>query len=349
MSLQDKLERVLRDLHILIARGETIPGRENKVIIDKKQAAVLLNHLNETVFEMMEEYQVTADSREQALREKKKEAGKMIRDAEVQAEDIYAASVIYTDEAIERLMEIYDKAGESVKKVMEDMAREIKEEKLEIGRNQIELKSELEELKDTAKYVRIIEAKNRERAHAKSERELKRKGYYLGTRRESELSELEKELLKEQKEKEKEEKEKAKQNSNSAEDSKEKTPANTENTSQSIDTDDEPIVYEKPTIHINEEYFIKAGIPFEKEEKEEKNEEKKDTEAETKKGPDEIKKIIDEGKINAEDGEIHIDPETEKKLMEDLDAEYFDWQNKDGEQKPEKKGLRAFLDRWEKP
>ncbi|MCR5467954.1 MAG: hypothetical protein K6F37_03250 [Lachnospiraceae bacterium] len=340
MSLQDKLERVLRDLHILIARGETIPGRENKVIIDKKQAAILLKHLNETVFEMMEEYQVTADAKAQALREQKREAGKIIKEAEVQSEDIYAASVIYTDEAIERLMEIFDKAGESVKKVMEDMDRQIKEEKAEIGRNQIELKSGLEELRDTAKYVRIIEAKNRERAHEKSEKELKRKGYYLGTHRESELSELEKELLREQKEKEEQAKKEAEQDSKTDSDAKATDSGDTSEKTVNSAADDEPIVYEKPTIHINEEYFKKAGIPYEKEPEEKKEEDKRD----------EMSNLIEGSKINPEDDEMQIDPDLEKKIMENLDAEYFDWQEGETENKgKQKKGLRAFLDKWEKP
>lgn len=338
MSLQDKFERVLRDLHILIARGETIPGRENKVIIDKKQAATLLKHLNETVFEMMEEYQVTVDSREQALREQKREAGKIIKEAEVQSEDIYAASVIYTDEALERLMEIYDKAQESVQSVMEEMDKRIKDEKQEISRNQIELKSGLEDLKDTAKYVRIIEAKNRERSRKKTEKELKRKGYYLGSSRESELSVIERELLEQQREEE------SKKEDEKTEGSQNEGVNTQENTTAPIvtDNDDEQITYEKPTIHINEEYFKKAGIPYEKEEKpKEESEENK---------PDEISKIIESGKAESNDGELKIDPDMEKKLMENLDAEYFDWQNEDGEkEKTKKKGLKAFLDRWEKP
>jgi len=292
MNLQDKLERVLRDLHILIARGEEIPGRENKVIIDKKQAAVLLNHLNETVFEMMEAYQVTTDAKEQALRENKKAGAKIIREAEIQSEDIYAASVIYTDEALERLLEIFETASQSTKKVMEEMQETIAQEKSQIARNQVELRSGLEELKDTAKYIRIIENKNKERKREKSERELKRKGYYLGSHREAELSEIERELLKERKEEEKRERDKEKDTDDTI----------VETASAVVDSndDDDKITYEKPVVHINEDYFIKAGIPFEKED-EKKPEESKETEGTP----------------------VEMDPDMERKLMEQLDNEYF--------------------------
>jgi len=328
MNLQDKLERVLRDLHILIARGEEIPGRENKVIIDKKQAALLLNHLNETVYEMMEAYQVTTDAKEQALRENKKQGAKLIREAESQSEDIYAASVIYTDEALERLLEIFETASQSTKKIMEEMQETISEEKSQIARNQVELRSGLEELKDTAKYIRIIEAKNKERKREKSERELKRKGYYLGSHREAELSELEKELLKERKEEEKREREDA-----IADKENNKADGEENMTAASTSDDDDKVVYEKAVVHINEDYFRKAGIPFESEEdKKESKREEADVEA------------------NAEGVPIELDPEMERKLMEQLDNEYF---SELEEEKTEGKGVKgkllSILERWEKP
>ena len=46
MSTQDKLERVLRDIHVLISRSELYDNTGEKIIVEKKKMFEYLNHLN---------------------------------------------------------------------------------------------------------------------------------------------------------------------------------------------------------------------------------------------------------------------------------------------------------------
>ncbi len=100
MSTQDKLERVLRDIHVLISRSELYDNTGEKIIVEKKKMFEHLNHLNACIYEMMDEYEVTQQSRDKAEREARKKGDAMIFKASRNAEDVYAAAVLYTDDAL---------------------------------------------------------------------------------------------------------------------------------------------------------------------------------------------------------------------------------------------------------
>ena len=79
MSTQDKLERVLRDIHVLISRSELYDNTGEKIIVEKKKMFEYLNHLNDCIYEMMDEYEVTQQSRDKAEREARKKGDAMLK------------------------------------------------------------------------------------------------------------------------------------------------------------------------------------------------------------------------------------------------------------------------------
>ena len=100
MSTQDKLERVLRDIHVLISRSEPYDKTGSKIIVEKQKMFEQLSLFNNCIYEMMDDYEITQQSRDKADREAKKRGDKIIWNASRNAEDVYAASVLYTDEAL---------------------------------------------------------------------------------------------------------------------------------------------------------------------------------------------------------------------------------------------------------
>ena len=173
MSSQDKLERVLRDIHVLISKSEAYDNE--KIIIRKNDIFDLIDRLNESVYEIMDEYELTQQSRDKAIRENKKEGDKIIWDASRQAEDIYAASVMYTDEALNHLNEIVEQTGSSITKLYKDLKANMKKQHDTIKENQLELKSQLQLLVDSEKYLKLIEERNKEIEKDKKEEEEKDK------------------------------------------------------------------------------------------------------------------------------------------------------------------------------
>ena len=106
MSAQDRTEQVLRDMHILLSQSEVYDKEKNRVIIDKKEMLNLLQRLNVNIYELMDEHEMTEQSRAAAQRELRRKNDEIVLDAKRMAEDVYAGSVLYTDEALRRVQDI---------------------------------------------------------------------------------------------------------------------------------------------------------------------------------------------------------------------------------------------------
>lgn len=162
MSAQDNTEKILRSLHVLLSKSEVYAKEPSKVIVDKQQMLDLLAQLNKSMYDIMDEYELTQQSRDRATREFQKKGDEIVWNASRKAEDVYAASVMYTDEALNRVQEIMKEADESVAEIYRKMNFELKEQEKLIKSNQLELKSTLQDLVDTEKYLKLIEDRNRE-------------------------------------------------------------------------------------------------------------------------------------------------------------------------------------------
>lgn len=162
MSAQDNTEKILRSLHVLLSKSEPYAKEPSKVIVDKQEMLDLLSQLNKSVYDIMDEYELTKRSRDRAEREFQKKGDEIVWNASRKAEDVYAASVMYTDEALNRVQEIMKQADEAVSEIYTKMNAQMKEQEKKIKSNQLELKSTLQDLVDTEKYLKLIEERNRE-------------------------------------------------------------------------------------------------------------------------------------------------------------------------------------------
>ena len=162
MGAQDNTEKILRSLHVLLSKSEPYMKEPSKVIVDKQEMLDLLSALNKSVYDIMDEYELTKQSRDRAQREFQKKGDEIVWNASRKAEDVYAASVMYTDEALNRVQDILNEADASIADIYTKMNFQLKEEEKRIKRNQLELKSTLQDLVDTEKYLKLIEERNRE-------------------------------------------------------------------------------------------------------------------------------------------------------------------------------------------
>ena len=171
MSAQDNMEKVLRELHVLLSKINPSERDSNYLVVNKKEMLDILKQLAVCMSEVMDEYELTQQGREQAQRENRKIGEEIINDARAKAEDVYAASVMYTDEALRRILDIMDEANESVKAVYDSMGEKLANERKLVSGDKLELKSLLQDLKDTDKYMGIIEERNKKIAKEKKWKE----------------------------------------------------------------------------------------------------------------------------------------------------------------------------------
>lgn len=162
MGAQDNIEKVLRSVHVLLSKSEPYAKEPTKVILDKQEMLDLLNELNKAIYDIMDEYELTKQSRDRAEREFKRQGDEIVWNASRKAEDIYAASVMYTDEALNRIQDIMRETEDSISEIYSEMNRQLKDQEQMIKSNQLELKATLQDLVDTEKYLRLIEDRNKE-------------------------------------------------------------------------------------------------------------------------------------------------------------------------------------------
>lgn len=175
MSTQDKLEQVLRDMHILLSNSEVYDKETNRVIIDKRQMLELFKRLNISLSEMVEQYELTQRGREKARLEAKKIGEDVVRDASRKAEDMYAASVLYTDEALVHVQEIMQNTMDSMQELSNKLNLELKQQKENVRRDQSDLKEHLQNLVDTDKYLKLIEERNKEQRKEKEKEQARQR------------------------------------------------------------------------------------------------------------------------------------------------------------------------------
>ena len=81
MGAQDSIEKVLREIHVLFSKAEPYNGSKKNVVVDKNAMMDLLKELNSSMYEMMEEHELTVQSREKANRQHQKQGDDIIFDA----------------------------------------------------------------------------------------------------------------------------------------------------------------------------------------------------------------------------------------------------------------------------
>lgn len=170
MSVQDKIERILKEIHVLFSKSPTYGADEAMVVVEKQKVFELLEQLNVAVYEVMDEYEVTSQKHEMSERRSQKRGEEIVGKANQHADDIYAASIMYTDDALSRIQSIMEDANKSVQRIFRKMSSELTEEKDQIRQNQSELREQLQDFADTQKYLKLIEENNQQR-----EKELKEK------------------------------------------------------------------------------------------------------------------------------------------------------------------------------
>ena len=159
---QDKFEKTLKDIHLLFADSQQSLADPDMVMVDKKKIFQLLNQLNVYVYQLLDENEVTDAARDRVKREALRRGDKMIADAQKQSESVYAAAVMYTNEALNHIQNEIDSASDNIKNILKRAMNELDEQKKTIKSNKHELTEQLQDMADAKTYLRIIDERRSE-------------------------------------------------------------------------------------------------------------------------------------------------------------------------------------------
>lgn len=173
--MSDGMERIMREIHVMFAKAEKISSREDMIVVDKKKIFALLESLNHEVYDAMDRYEESKASRELAVQKYKEETDAMVERASESAEEIYAASILYSDSTLMELEQEVAHARESIQKTWENIDRQIADRLKDLEKNRKELKSQLESMEQGRMYLDLIgKVKRGEKAEQEEQKRLNR-------------------------------------------------------------------------------------------------------------------------------------------------------------------------------
>ncbi len=168
--MPEDIEKIMRAIHILVSRGEKYNGDPGKVVITKRELFDCLEQLNRAVADAMDSFEQTTAAKARARRELEETGMEIISNATAEAEDVYAASLLYTDGAINELYDDITNTRVGMRREFERFEDRIDERLEVIRKNQKELMDTLKALQQGNKYLGLIEDYNRRLAEAEKKR-----------------------------------------------------------------------------------------------------------------------------------------------------------------------------------
>ena len=155
--MPDRIEEIMRKLHIYLENCKESQYSSEDVIVSKKRIYEFLNELNEAVFDVCECYEATKEAKAKALNAVEQEAAGIKQESMERAEHVYAASLLYTENAINSMKNSLEYSYLKVRREYENLINNYNEKINELETNQKALVDELNGMSDNQTYLRIIE------------------------------------------------------------------------------------------------------------------------------------------------------------------------------------------------
>lgn len=187
--MSEKIEKIMKRIHVFFSNCDVMDGTDDRIIVPKKPMINLLNELNQAIYEVMEQYELTEKSREREINKHKKKAEAIIEEADRTAEDIYASSMMYTDRMLIEMRNVIEQAGKDLKKEYDFLAGQLTSQIDMVTTNQNEVRHYLQNTKQNSKYMDIIMKYNDRIEKVRKEREAKKKEYFIENEEHSETDE----------------------------------------------------------------------------------------------------------------------------------------------------------------
>ena len=168
-----RVEEIVKKIHILFAKSEAYQNSPDLVVMSKNEMFTLLEQLNEAIYEVLDQYEATTRAKEKARLETERQASEIIAEAKKGAEDVQAASLTFTDSAIDELATLIDNTTQSIRTQYLEFLAAMDEKQEALKENRAQLKDSLAELNDNEAYLKVLEEVRAEREAEKEEERLR--------------------------------------------------------------------------------------------------------------------------------------------------------------------------------
>ena len=156
MNEQERLEEILRGIHILFAEAEPVLDEDDLVIVDQKSLYRLLEELNRCVTDIMERYAVTLQSREAAENRTRRDLEKMVSKAQQTADEFYTSSLLYMDGTLQEMSKRMQRMQKDLLSVTGAFAQDIEARLQDVNANREELRDQMHTLMEEEQYLTLV-------------------------------------------------------------------------------------------------------------------------------------------------------------------------------------------------
>ena len=152
-----RVEDILKNIHVLFAKGKPVTDNPDKIILSKSEMFAQLEKLNEAMYEVLDKYEATTRSREKAKLEVERQASEIVIKAKQDADDVHAASYLYTDDMISEVNTAISDVTDALKRDFEDFLHLMaaRQEALQEDRKEIDV--QLNKLHDREFYLKTLQ------------------------------------------------------------------------------------------------------------------------------------------------------------------------------------------------
>ncbi len=194
--MQEKLEQIMRQIYLMLSNCEESAYSSEDLIVPKKRIFQLLEELNYTVYDLMEQYEGTVASRERGLAEHERKMAQIKEEAKGRADDTYAASLLYAREMFMDMRKTTEQLCQNLRKEYNEALRSYEESLQYLQENEESMVAQMSVMMDSKKYLRLIEQQNKEKESKQTltEEEKKRQAELAAERAEIAAAEAASEL-----------------------------------------------------------------------------------------------------------------------------------------------------------
>lgn len=194
--MQEKLEQIMRQIYLMLSNCEESAYSSEDLIVPKKRIFQLLEELNYTVYDLMEQYEGTVASRERGLAEHERKMAQIKEEAKGRADDTYAASLLYAREMFMDMRRTTEQLCQNLRKEYNEALRSYEESLQYLQENEESMVAQMSVMMDSKKYLRLIEQQNKEKESKQTltEEEKKRQAELAAERAEIAAAEAASEL-----------------------------------------------------------------------------------------------------------------------------------------------------------
>lgn len=161
--MQEKLEQIMRQIYLMLSNCEESAYSSEDLIVPKKRIFQLLEELNYTVYDLMEQYEGTVSARERGLAEHERRMAQIKEEAKGRAEDTYAASLLYAREMFMDMRKTTEQLCQNLRKEYNEALRNYEESLRYLQENEESMVAQMNLMMDSKKYLRLIEQQNKEK------------------------------------------------------------------------------------------------------------------------------------------------------------------------------------------